>query len=241
MNNSESHIVAAYDRELNELRMDLERMGELAIAQLGGAMHAIDQLDFDIAQKIVEQDILLDNLEHEIDGKVMQVLAKRQPMANDLRLIIAILKASALMERIGDFSKNIAKRVPMIKQVDGGQIMKNLFNMSLQIRTMLADVMEGFQANDVDKILMVWEADANVDALFTVINRTLITYMMEDPRNITPCAHLMFIAKNLERIGDHATNLAEISYYYIEGVPLLQKRPKGGDLLAELMPLDKNA
>ncbi len=233
----EQHIVAAYDQELNELRTDLESMGNLALSLLDHAMNAVDQMDEEKAKAVIKEDRKIDLLEHEIDGKVMNILAKRQPMADDLRFIISILKSSALLERVGDFSKNIARRVGQIKPIDKGEIMKNLFNMTMQVRTMLVDVLAGFQAEDIDKIMKVYKADVEVDALFTVINRTLITYMMEDPRNITPCAHLMFVAKNLERIGDHATNLAEISHYYLTGEAIAEDRPKGGDLNSELTPL----
>ena len=226
---SDNHIVTAYGQELEDLNHLFREMADHAFLALEQAMQAVESRDSELAEWVRANDQKLDAMEHDMEAKVMRILALRQPMAIDLRFIIAILKGAALLERVGDFAKNISKRLPALRPVDDGKIEKTLYQMSRKTQTMLSDVVDGFFDQDEEKILAVWQSDPDVDALYTAVTRTLLTYMMEDPRNISPCTHFLFIAKNLERTGDHATNLAEIAYYYITGEVLTENRPKGGN------------
>ena len=220
------HIVAAYDDEFKQLTKHLTQMSGLAETQLQDSLRAVEKRDEKLAAKVKKQDKQIDTLEREIDALVVRMLALRQPVANDLRFILAALRCSSEIERIGDYAKNIAKRSTALSRMPVTPLTRGVGRMGALVQTMLTDVMDAFLQGDVEKAIEVWEADEEVDSLYTSLFRELLTYMMEDPRNITPCTHLLFIAKNLERIGDHATNIAEIIHFQVEGEMLAERRPK---------------
>lgn len=220
------HIVAAYDEEFKKLTKMVAGMGGLAERQLAGALNAIEKRDDQLAKTIKAADKDIDSLEQDIESLVVRMLALRQPVANDLRYIVSTLRTSSDIERIGDYAKNIAKRAIALNQLPTEPLLRGVLRMGRPVQTMLKDVMDAHLQGDTSKAIEVWEADKEVDALYTSLFRELLTYMMEDPRHITPCTHLLFIAKNLERIGDHATNIAETIHFRVEGVPLSERRPK---------------
>ena len=223
------HIVKSFTQELDRLRDLLTEMGGLVENQVALATRAIVENDSDIAARVVQQDKAVDALERQIEQLVIRLLALRQPMANDLRTIVAGLKNSAQLERIGDYAKNVAKRSIVLGQFTLPFSLTGLATMARLVQENLRLVIDAVGENDAAKSVQVWQSDEAIDDLYNSIFREFITYMMEDPRNITPCTHLLFIAKNLERIGDHATNIAETVHYAVTGVSLDEDRPKGTD------------
>lgn len=221
-----AHIVSAYDQEFKQLRKLFSEMSGLAESQLDGALRALSKRDASAAEDVRQSDRRLDTLEAEVDALVVRMLALRQPVANDLRVVIAMLRTSSDIERIGDYAKNIAKRIPTLTQMPVSPVTRSVARLGRLTQTMLKDVFDAYADQDVEKAIAVWEADEEVDELYTSVFRELLTYMMEDPRYITACTHLLFIAKNLERIGDHATNIAETLHFQVEGVRLEEGRPK---------------
>jgi phosphate transport system protein len=171
--------------------------------------------------------VKVDTLEREVDAFVIRMLALRQPMAGDLRHIVAGLKITGDLERIGDYAANVAKRSIVLAQFPVPYALGGLAHMLGLVQTQLKSIIDALGSNDSDKAIEVWRSDRAVDDIYNTIFRELITYMMEDPRNITPCTHLLFIAKNLERIGDHTTNIAETIYYSVKGEVIPDVRPKG--------------
>jgi phosphate transport system protein len=224
---SKDHIVSSYDKELEGLRSSIARMGGLAETQIANAVDALFKRSAERAMQVVEADKALDTLEIAIEKEAVSLLARRQPMASDLREIVSALKMSSVLERIGDYSKNIAKRVTAINETDNFRIVRTVGDMAHTVQKMLKDVLDAYIDQDEVKALDVWERDASVDELYNSLFRELLTYMMEDPRAITPCTHLLFAAKNVERMGDHVTNLAEIVFYLVRGEILEDTRPKG--------------
>jgi len=223
------HIVTSYDEELTELKSKVSEMGGLAEAQLVSALEAMQRRDTDIATRTIEADSRVDDLEQEIDQFVVQLLALRQPMASDLREIIVALKISSDLERIADYATNVAKRTMTLAQAPQVQPAHAIPRMARLALTMILDVLDSYADLDTQKAIAVWHRDEELDEMYTSLFRELLTYMMEDARSISSCTHLLFIAKNIERVGDHATNIAEYIYYLVEGKPLLQSRPKGGE------------
>ena len=221
------HTVTAYDRELEDLRSTIARMGGLAEAQLAAAIDALYKRDTEAAGAVIKADKEIDALESEAEKKAIASLVKRQPMADDLREIVAALKMSSEIERVGDYAKNIAKRVSAITEADRVTISRSIADMGQIVQKMLKDVLDAYIDHDVDKAMGVWERDEAVDELYNSLFRELLTYMMEDPRLITACTHLLFTAKNVERMGDHVTNIAELVYYMVTGEVLPDERPKG--------------
>ena len=221
------HIVHSYDSELNQLQNMIAEMGGLAEMQLARAIAALVKYDSEAANDIVEKDRRIDALEDEIDNLAVRLIAKRQPMANDLRTIITGLKVSANLERIGDYAKNIAKRTVTISSATGlrGPI-ATIARMAALVQSMIKNVLDAYIAHDADKADDVRARDQEVDQIHSGLFRELLTYMMEDPRNITPCTHLLFIAKNIERVGDHVTSVAEQIHYMVHGELPLGERPK---------------
>ena len=199
----------------------------MAEAQLADAITALVKRDSEMAERVIGQDERIDQLEHEVDSQATTMLALRQPMASDLRVIITALRTSSVIERIGDYAKNIAKRTVALTQAPPVGPTKTIARMGALVQTMIKDVLDAYMARDVDKAHDVRLQDEEVDALHTSLFRELLTYMMEDPRNISSCTHLLFIAKNIERIGDHATNVAENVIFLIEGDTPTDRRPKG--------------
>ena len=224
---SNDHIVASYDKELEHLRSSIARMGGLAEAQIAGAVDALYKRNAEAAARIIEADKELDEIEAAIEKDAISALARRQPMATDLREVVSALKMSNILERVGDYSKNIAKRVSAIAETDNFRVVRTVGDMAHLVQKMLKDVLDAYIDLDEAKALDVWERDEAVDELYNSLFRELLTYMMEDPRAITPCTHLLFTAKNVERMGDHVTNMAEIVYYLVKGEMLEDDRPKG--------------
>lgn len=221
------HIVSAYDEELKFLAKRIAAMGGHAERMVEQAVAALVNADQDLAQKVIRDDIVLDEGQREIDDKAILIIARRQPMATDLREIVGAIRISADLERVGDLGKNVAKRVMSV--TDGREAtslyrgLEALANLAL---IQLKDVLDVYASRSVDKIGIVRDRDEQIDAMYTSLFRELLTYMMEDPRNITSCTHLLFCAKNIERIGDHATNIAETIYYIVTGDQMPAERPK---------------
>ena len=221
------HTVKRYDEELNQMTDTILRMGGMVEQQLAKAITALITRDPELAATVIADDQPVDQLEHEIDQLVMRLLALRQPMAVDLRLITASLKISSDLERIGDYAANVAKRASALSQVEPMRPVAVIPRMSQIVQAMIKDVLDAYLARDAEKALAVWRRDEEVDETYNSLFRELLTYMMEDPRHITPCTHLLFIAKNIERMGDHATNVAETIFFLVTGKPLSEARPKG--------------
>ena len=221
------HIVKSYAQELDRLRDLLTEMGGLVESQVALATEAIVTGNNTAATRAVEQDKDVDALERQAEQLVIRMLALRQPMANDLRQIVAALKITAAMERIGDYAKNVAKRSIVLSQFRTPFALTGLAAMARLVQENLRLVIDAISENDEAKAVQVWQSDQAIDDLYNSIFRELVTYMMEDARSITPCTHLLFIAKNLERIGDHATNIAETVHYAVTGEALTEERPKG--------------
>ena len=221
------HIVKSYDDELKRLTGEIQRMGEIALAQLDAAIDAVMERDSETAMKIVQSDGSIDALEHEVSHDVVRLLALRQPMARDLREILAALRIAADIERIGDYAANVAKRSIILNQSAPVQLTYALPRLARIAEGLVRDVLSAYRDNDADRALAAWARDEELDEQYTGLFRELLTYMMEDPRNITPCTHLLFCAKNIERIGDHATNIAETIYYIVTGEQMPAERPKG--------------
>ena len=234
------HIVRSFSQDLARLRNFLVEMGGLVENQLALATTALVETDADAATRAITQDPAVDRLEREVETAVIRLLALRQPMGMDLRMIVAAMKVSSDLERIGDYAANVAKRATVLAQFRLPYSMGGVAQMSRLVQENLKLVMDAVGENDAAKAAQVWRSDQAVDDLYNVIFRELITYMMEDPRSITPCTHLLFIIKNLERIGDHATNVAELIHYAVTGETLPEVRPKGDSsgAYAVLQPRD---
>jgi len=225
MNND--HIVRSYDSDLNHLNDLIARMGGLAEKQLADAVQSVFKRDTELAKNTVESDVRIDDLEFEIDELVVKMLALRQPLADDLREVITALKISSDLERVGDYAANIAKRVSALSQVPLVKPAHVIPRMGALAQAQIRRVLDAYAQRDADKAVEVRNADEEVDEMYTSLFRELLTYMMEDPRHITACTHLLFVAKNIERIGDHATNIAEYIYFLVHGTSLANERPKG--------------
>jgi len=221
------HIVSSFEADLKKLRDMISTMGGLVELAVADASTALLEHDTQLASRVIEHDPKINAEQHKIEQFAVQLLALRQPVADDLRHVIQALKVVTDLERIGDYAANIAKRSIVITQVAGGFSLSGLGQMSRLVQENLKTTIDTISEVSPEMAIAVWRADQAVDDLYNTIFRELITYMMEDPRNITPCTHLMFIAKNLERIGDHATNIAELTYYAITGTNLPDFRPKG--------------
>jgi phosphate transport system protein len=222
------HIVRSYDTDLEGIRRSLAEMGGMAERMLGDSTVALVRGDTALAQKIITADQRLDNLQREVEEKAVLTIARRQPLAQDLRELISAIRLASDIERVGDLAKNIAKRAVAI----AGQFQPphravvGLEHISRLVQAQLKDVLDAYAATNEQKALDVWRRDDEIDALYTSLFRELLTYMMEDPRNITFCTHLLFCAKNIERIGDHTTNIAETIHYLVTGDALDINRPK---------------
>jgi phosphate transport system protein len=221
------HLVKSYDQELNKLRNMITEMGGIVESQVALAAEAIMHRDAAAATRAVEEDPKVDAMEREIEALAIRLLALRQPVASDLRNIVSALKVTGDIERIGDYAANVAKRSIVLSQYQLPYSLAGLAHMATMVQAQLKSIIDALGDSDTDKAVEVWRSDQVVDDIYNAIFRELITYMMEDPRNITPCTHLLFIAKNLERIGDHATNIAENLYYAVKGESLPETRPKG--------------
>jgi phosphate transport system protein len=222
------HTLKAFDEDLDQLRASIAEMGGLAEAAISNAMRALVERDWEAAQNVIAEDKRLDALEAEVERLAVQIIALRAPMADDLREVVAALKIAGVVERIGDYAKNIAKRVAGIEESPNLRPLSLLPEMARIASGMVHDVLDAFVARDAAKAADVCERDRAVDDFYNSIFRTLLTFMMEDPQNITAATHLLFVAKNLERIGDHATNVAEMVYFAATGTHL-GERDRGED------------
>ncbi|MFT3989221.1 phosphate signaling complex protein PhoU [Aestuariivirga sp.] len=223
---SDNHIVRAYDEELAHLKTLLARMGGLAEEQLDGSIDALIRRDTALADRVIAADRRIDDLEREVEEKAILTISKRQPMARDLREIMVAIRLSSDLERIGDLAKNTAKRTHAISDTLPRKLVTGLSRMGERAQHQLASVLDAYAQLDDEKAMQVWREDEELDALYNSIFRELLTYMMEDPRNIGLCTHLLFGAKNMERIGDHATNIAENIHYLVTGRSIAEERPK---------------
>jgi phosphate transport system protein len=223
------HIVKSFDEELARLSDLISRMGGLSESQLENSIEALQKRDSSLAEDAIENDRLIDDLHAEVDELAIRLLALRQPMAADLRHIVTGLKVAPIVERIGDYSKNVAKRTIALNQMPPVKPLFTIPRMGRLVREMTKDVLDAFSNNDVAAARDVWARDKEVDDMYDSLFRELLTYMMEDARNITACTHLLFVARNIERIGDLATNIAELIHYQVEGRPLDEDRPKADE------------
>src|SRR5438552_8879279 len=220
------HIVRAYDEDLAGFKTMLAQMGGLAEDQLAKAIDALERRDTLLADQVIAQDNKVDAIEVNVEEKAILTIARRQPVARDLREIMVAIRISSDLERIGDLAKNVAKRVHAISDTLPRKLSSGLTRMGRLSLEQLKNVLDAYVSMSDEKALEVWRSDEELDALYNSIFRELLTYMMEDPRMIGPCTHLLFGAKNFERIGDHATNIAENIYYLVHGQPLREERPK---------------
>jgi phosphate transport system protein len=231
------HTMRAFDAELQELARKIGEMGRLDKQQIADATEALLKRDVALARRVIAADDQVDALQREIEEKVVIVIARRQPMAVDLRELVGALRISNDLERIGDLAENVAKRVILsADELRIEDVMLQLQRMVQLVLAQLSRVLESYERRDVAQALEVWRRDQEVDALNTSLFRELLTYMMENPRNITFGTHLLFCAKNIERIGDHATNIAETVYYIVHGLPLSEERPKADFTAKDSLP-----
>jgi phosphate transport system protein len=234
-----THIVSAFDEDLGKLRNLIAHMGGLAEDQFGKAIDALSTSDRVKAEHVIAADDKIDTLEKEVEDNAIKLIAMRQPMAGDLRAIMVAIRISSDLERIGDLAKNIAKRTlavnePLPRSVNAG--MNRMADLALE---QLADVLDAYASLDTQKAIDVWHNDSRIDTLYNSVFRELLTYMMEDARTIGMCTHLLFGAKNIERIGDHTTNIAENIHYLVTGHPLDGPRPKEDS--TSLTPIESRA
>jgi phosphate transport system protein len=232
MATSSGHTIKAFDEDLDRLRALISQMGGLAEHAIRESLRCLVQRDLDGAAKIVEDDKKLDALEIETEKRVVQLIALRAPMAGDLRDVVAALKISSVVERIGDYAKNIAKRIPLLEDAHNIEPISLMPEMARIATEMVHDVLNAFVERDAEAAVRVVERDRAVDDFYNSIFRALLTFMMENPTNISESAHLLFIAKNIERVGDHATNIAEMVYYASTGDHLAD-RLRGHDPLVQ--------
>ncbi|MDC9700894.1 MAG: phosphate signaling complex protein PhoU [Alphaproteobacteria bacterium] len=221
------HIVRAFEEELVSLNEKIARMGELAERQLADAVNVLQRRDLDLAAEVIAADDQIDDSERDIEEQVIIMIVRRQPMALDLREIMAAIRISSDLERVGDLAGNIAKRVVSIgADTHPQRLLHGVDRMSKLAMKQLKDVLDAYSGRDTRKAIAVWHNDEEIDNMYISLFREFLTYVMEDPRLITPCTHLLFAAKNMERIGDHATNIAETIHYLVHGKPLIETNRK---------------
>ncbi|HVY86460.1 MAG TPA: phosphate signaling complex protein PhoU [Caulobacterales bacterium] len=221
------HTVKAFTEELDGLTNEVARMGGLAEAAVNEAISAVVRRDTILAQSVIERDAKIDAAQHDIEKRAIKLFALRQPFANDLRVVLTGWRIASELERVGDLAKNIAKRTLILNQSEPIQLTKSVERMGRIAAAQLKQVLDAYSTRDVKAAVSVWFHDDDVDAHYNSLFRELLTYMMEDPRVIGACAHLLFIAKNLERIGDHSTNIAEYIHYLVTGEEIATERPRG--------------
>jgi len=234
------HTFKAYDVELQDLARRISEMGGIAESMLGRAVQALVKGDTHLADQVIGTDASLDAMERELNDKAILMIARRQPMAVDLRFIASSMKLAGDIERIGDLAKNIGKRVKAIGVPFMQQTLVNgVTHLGDMAQERLRQVLDAYANRDLDAAMEVWRHDDDIDALHNSLFRELLTYMMEDPRNITFCTHLLFSAKNIERMGDHCTNIAETMHYMLTGLPVTEARPRVGTVTADAASGDR--
>jgi phosphate transport system protein len=227
------HTVTAFDEDLGQIGGLIRNMDELAGTMVGGATRALLVGDVALAQRIVSDDAVMDALQRQLDERAITLIAMRQPMANDLRAVVGSIRMAGDLERIGDLAKNIAKRVGAVGQSSvPRELSYSIDGMAQLVLEQVRGVIDRYDARDAAGLAALRNDDERIDVKYTAVFRELLTYMMEDPRNITACTHLLFCAKNLERIGDHVTNVAENAYYVLTGDQLPADRPKADEMAA---------
>ena len=226
MTDQAPHTIHRYDEELGALKGLVGRMGEIAERQIAGATRALVERDARLAGEIIAGDAELDRLEQDVESQAIKVLALRQPLANDLRLVVGAMRAAGDLERVGDYAANAAKRCAVVASQPPLGSLNGFERMSALVIRNLHEAVHALVSGDAEAAKRVWRADQPVDTVYTGIFREMLTHMMEDTRNITAATHLLFVAKNLERIGDHATNIAEIAHYLASGEAIAGERPK---------------
>jgi len=232
-----AHTVTSFDEELGQIDSLVNQMGGLAGAMVGEATRALLQSDNAMAQRVVSEDAIMDARQRELDERAITLIAKRQPVANDLRAVVGAIRMAGDFERIGDLAKNIAKRVDTLGQtVAPRELVYSIDAMAQLVLKQVRAVIERYGARDAAGLVALRDDDERIDVKYTSAFRELLTYMMEDPRNITACTHLLFCAKNLERIGDHVTNVAENAYYVLTGTQLPAERPKADEMVVTPPP-----
>jgi phosphate transport system protein len=222
------HTAKAFDGDLQELTRLVAEMGGLVERMIVESVDALVRRDATLGRSVVAADVEVDSLQRVVEERAVLTIARRQPMAVDLREIVGAMRVAIDLERIGDLAKNMGKRVTALdSDFHPLKLIRGLEHMTELVQGQVKAVLDAYAAHDLPSAMAVWKGDEEIDAICTSLFRELLTYMMEDPRNISFCIHLMFCAKNIERIGDHATNIAETVFYMIEGQPILDKRPKG--------------
>ena len=236
------HTAKAFDEDLQELNRLVAEMGGLAERQIVDSVDALIRRDVVLGKRVVAADLEIDKLQHLIEERAVLTIARRQPMAVDLREIVGSLRVATDLERIGDLSKNIGKRVAALdSDFHPLKLIRGLEHMTDLVQSQVKSVLDAYAAHDLPAAMTVWKGDEEVDAICTSLFRELLTYMMEDPRNITACTHLLFIAKNIERIGDHVTNIAENVHFLVVGENFGEDRPKSDFSSSTIVSLEDSA
>jgi phosphate transport system protein len=226
------HILKRFDEELERLNATINEMGGLTESQFAKALTAVRDRDTATAEEVIADDLRVDALDAAVQEQTVKLLALRQPMANDLRVVLSSIKIAAALERIADYAKNTAKRSIVLTQASPPpSAVAGIDRLGRLVRTALKDVLDAFADDDVAKAHSVWQRDEEIDQVYTGLFRELLTYMMEDPRTITACTHLLFMAKNIERAGDHVTNIAELVSFRSTGQNFAEARRKGSGAL----------
>jgi phosphate transport system protein len=222
------HTLKRFDEELERLNATINEMGGLTESQFARALEAVRDRNTAAAEQVIAEDARVDALDAQVQQQTVQLLALRQPMAVDLRVVLSSIKIAAALERIADYAKNTAKRSIVLTQgAAPASAVSGIDRLGRLVRAALKDVLDAFANDDVEKARDVWQRDEEIDQVYTGLFRELLTYMMEDPRNITACTHLLFMAKNIERAGDHVTNIAELVSFRQTGQNFAETRPKG--------------
>lgn len=223
---TQEHLVKSIDEEFSHLHDLIARMGEQVETQIGDAILAVTERDSELATEVIAGDLDVDKLEQEIEDLTLKMMALRQPVAIDLREVLSALRLAGELERIGDYAVNVAKRAIALNQMSRIRPANAIPRMGQIAKEMIRDVLDAYIKRDVEKAIDVWNRDEELDEMYSSLFRVLLTHMMEDARNITPSTHLLFIAKNIERVGDHTTNIAESIYFLVTGATLRAARPK---------------
>lgn len=220
------HTVKAFTGELDALTQEVARMGGLAEIAINDSLAAVARRDTELAQTVIQRDPKIDAAQREIERQAIKLFALRQPLANDLRVVLTAWRIAGELERVGDLAKNIAKRSLILSQSEPMQLTRSVERMGKLAAAHLKQVLDAYANRDVQAAISVWNADDNIDAHYNSLFRELLTYMIEDPRMISAGAHLLFIAKNLERVGDHGTNIAEYIHFLVTGEEIATQRPR---------------